>query len=34
MEKETGRERGDEDTVKEKEKERGDPASASPFAIL
>ena len=27
-------ERGDEDTVKETEKEIGDPASASPLAIL
>ena len=27
-------ERGDEDTVKETEKERGDPASASPLAKL
>ena len=27
-------ERGDEDTVKETEKERGDPTSANPFAIL
>ena len=27
-------ERGDEDTVKETEKKRGDPASASPLAIL
>ena len=34
MEKETGKEKGDEDIVKESEKERGDLASASPLAIL